>query len=467
MKLEDAKYIEILDYIIKGKSYREIAGTLDISKNTVTDLIKRLRSTGTIFPSNTKKSFYDPIIKEIQENIIELLRMKRRTCNSRRKTLTNQEIYLLLLKKGYNISFTKVKELIRFGKNIIKESYLNIHHLPGESVEFDWGTMNLQIGAENKTTRVCFAIFSFPYSNFKKVYVLPDSSGLSFVIAFKKFIIDVNGVPPLFKFDNMRIARKLKSECDSEVILTPLFRDLSTHYQFKVEFCSPYCPNQKGNVENSVGVLKKHFEKSYITSFHTINEVQQYVDQITHQLNERYHPRKNDRCNNLILHEQNFFRPIPRKDFVYFNQKECRVSNQGMITFRKSQYAVPEMFRGEKVIVRYNAKGIYILEKNSETVIAKYSTATTGGKRKYRIWYILHKLRKKANGFLDSQEYQSMSKTEKLIFVKVFKNNCMEFFTFCGKIKNRPRDLIKKFVHKNKDSLDNITVEQLINILLV
>lgn len=161
----------------------------------------------------------------------------------------------------------KVKELIRLGKNTIKESYLNIHHLPGQSMEFDWGTVNLQIGDEYKATRVSFAVFSFPYSNYKKAYVLPDSTGLSFVVSFKRFVKDMNGVPPLFRFDNMRIAGKLTRESDSEIILTPLFRDLSNHYQFNVEFCSPYCPNQKGNVENSVGILKKHFEKSYITSF--------------------------------------------------------------------------------------------------------------------------------------------------------------------------------------------------------
>lgn len=90
MKFEEARYIEILDYIIKGKSYREIAVTLDISKNTITDMIKRLRKTGSIFPSKTRKSIYDPIIKETQDFIIEFLRMKRLTCNSRRKNLTTQ-----------------------------------------------------------------------------------------------------------------------------------------------------------------------------------------------------------------------------------------------------------------------------------------------------------------------------------------------------------------------------------------
>lgn len=91
------------------------------------------------------------------------------------------------------------------------------------------------------------------------------------------------------------------------------------------------------------------------------------------------------------------------------------------------------MFRGEKLIVRYNTKVIYIHEKHSETVIAKLSTTTYFGKRRYRIWYMLNKLKRKTNGFLDSEQYRSMPKTEKIILEKIFSNNFKEFFTFCRK----------------------------------
>lgn len=80
---------------------------------------------------------------------------------------------------------------------------------------------------------------------------------------------------------------------------------------------------------------------------------------------------------------------------------------------------------------------------------------------------MLHKLKRKANGFLDSEEYRSMPKPEKIILKKISINNCKEFFTFCWKIKDKPRDLIKKFVHNNKDLLDKITVEQFKEIFIV
>lgn len=57
-----------------------------------------------------------------------------------------------------------------------------------------------------------------------------------------------------------------------------------------------------------------------------------------------------------------------------------------------------------------------------------------------------------------------MPKTEKVILEKVFSNKCKEFFTFCWKIKDRPRNLLKSFVYNNKDLLDKITVEQFVEI---
>lgn len=75
------------------------------------------------------------------------------------------------------------------------------------------------------------AVFSFPYSNFKKVYVLKNSGSEAFVSALNQFIKDIDGVPKLFILDNMRIARQFSTNLNSNVKLTSLFNDLSNHYK--------------------------------------------------------------------------------------------------------------------------------------------------------------------------------------------------------------------------------------------
>ena len=67
--------------------------------------------------------------------------------------MSQKEIHLLVLAKGYNLSFLKTKELIRYGKNMLAESHLTLFHAPGDAVEFDWGTICLHINDPVKTKR--------------------------------------------------------------------------------------------------------------------------------------------------------------------------------------------------------------------------------------------------------------------------------------------------------------------------
>ena len=270
----------------------------------------------------------------------------------------------------------------------------------------------------------------------------------------------------MFILDNMRIARKFTTQYDETIELTQLFKDLCKHYQFKVRFCSPHCPNQKGTVENSVGIIKKAFEQSYIHSFDKINEVEEYLNQMITTLNTRKHPRRNDTCENLIHHEKRYFLSLPKTDYVYCHEKEGKVSKQGMIRFKHNDYAVPEMFKGKVILIKFNDKTIYFMTKDRKDVIAKYSRVQRRGKRKHRIWYMLHKLKNKPNGLLDCEEYQSMSKAEKLLLEKVFKNDCNEFLSFIELIKDQPRNTIRKFVYTYKNSLEDFTVDQLLHKVL-
>ncbi|MDD3050915.1 MAG: hypothetical protein PHR06_07175 [Candidatus Cloacimonetes bacterium] len=266
MILNNCTYEEVLNLIINGHSYRYISETFGISTTTVFNTSKRFKKTGSPYPSLNQRPIYDPMIQEVQNFINEALCMQRVSHNIyKRKKLTQKKIHLLVLAKGYNLSFLKTKELIRYGKNMLAESHLNLFHAPGEAVEFDWGTICLHINDPVKTRRIALAIFSFPYSNYKKAYAMKDCSGQSFSLAFNQFVNDVGGIPLKLILDNMRIARIFSKANRSDQKLTALFQELSDHFKFSVRFCSPHCPNQKGNVENNVGILKKHFSDSHVS----------------------------------------------------------------------------------------------------------------------------------------------------------------------------------------------------------
>lgn len=60
--------------------------------------------------------------------------------------------------------------------------HLDLCYQPGEAAQFDWGTIQFTIGDKKK--RICLAVFSFPYSNYRFYYVTDSMNDASFLQAF-------------------------------------------------------------------------------------------------------------------------------------------------------------------------------------------------------------------------------------------------------------------------------------------
>ena len=65
-----------------------------------------------------------------------------------------------------------------------------------------------------------------------------------------------------------------------------------------------------------------------------------------------------------------------------------------MISHNATSYEMPEQYRGERVIIRYNCQHLYVLNKH-KNVIAKYVYSKRKSKTRRRIWYATDKLRTK------------------------------------------------------------------------
>ena len=220
--------------------------------------------------------------------------------------------------------------------------------------------------------------------------------------------------------------------------------------------------NQKGNVENNVGILKKYFNDSPVSSFASLTEVQEFIDQQMIKSNSQQHHRKNDLVENLFKHEKCCFLPKPDKNFIYYDSKYCKVSSKAIVQFKKHRYLIPEIFRKERVLVKYNTSHVLIFSEDGKQFIAKYVRASNNSRQEhFRIWYILNRLRSKANGILDSLEFRSFTKDQKLIMEKIFKNDGADFIDFMMTIKNRKRNLLKKFVYRFKNQLEQFTPQNI------
>lgn len=59
------------------------------------------------------------------------------------------------------------------------------------------------------------------------------------------------------------------------------------HYGFQLSFCHPYCPNEKGNVENDVQWVKQKMKRCKQSNFESFMHLQQYVTELVEQANKQ------------------------------------------------------------------------------------------------------------------------------------------------------------------------------------
>jgi len=452
MVLSRTKESQAHDLILAGYSQRNIARKVEVCLATINHRVQLYRATGsTQLKPKKRKTRYEPIEELTKQRIRYYLSLETRKCK-----FTVAQLYEKILQEGYLVSKSKLQKWIHLERNRLKESYLDIFHEPGQTVQFDWGTKRILIKGKNQT--VCFAVFAFPYSNYRFIHVTERMDGRSFVDAFIAFTKHIGGVYPTLLIDNMKIAARHKSYCNHQPKLTTLFQQLEKHYNFEARLCTPYRPNQKGTVENTVKTLKTHLF-DYQSGFTSLDELQEKIHTIFHKLNNMKHHEKNDTIINLLQHEKNLKRPIPKKNFVYNQEEIKKVRNSTLISFDGNYYSAPEEYKGENIIVRYSERTIRLVTLDGKQVLAKYSRCYGKNQKKYRVWNILSKLQHKANGFDQSREKQQMPNWLKTLYEKTFSKKAEESFAFLELIQKTKKHVIKRMITWHEIYGETLTID--------
>lgn len=357
------------------------------------------------------------------------------------------------LKNELKIALKKVqiKHILAEEKMRLRAKYLNLCYKPGEAAQFDWGIIQLTIGGIQK--RVFLAVFSFPYSNYRFYYVTESMNRAAFLQAFRSFISHIDAVPPVLIIDNMRIAVQYEQGIRK---LTPLFQQLEQHYNLKIKVCTPHRPNQKGNVENAVRTVKHHLV--FMRAYDTEKQLAASIKEWNKDLNAQPHHEKNDTILNLHQHEKQALLPIPKKRFVYYELKQCKVSKNGTIRFQTNTYSVPEQYSKQIVFVSHSKTTIYVKNK-AGNIITTYNKNGKKRKRYYRIWHMLNKVKVKAPGFINSHEYKQLPKHLRLLYDKLCNKHTHFFIAILESFEHESAKKLKRFIFTLLE--ENVTYEQL------
>ena len=226
----------------------------------------------------------------VTEKLIE--RIKFYLEENKRKRLTGlskqqkkkKDIYEALLEEGFNVSYTTVLRVANKLEAKAHEAYIRQEYVPGNVVEFDWGTVKIHVNG-GALREYQMAVFTSAYSNLRWAKLFPKQDSQCFVESHSDFFEYVGGSFAQVVYDNMRVAvRKFISKTEKEP--TEELLRLSLYYRYKFRFCNVRSGNEKGHVERSVEVVRrKAFSKK--DTFASLDEANEYLLNVCEGLNNK------------------------------------------------------------------------------------------------------------------------------------------------------------------------------------
>ena len=241
----------------RGETVAGIAAATGVSEPTVRKYLGEVDLSPK--PPRTARRGASPTMAPYAATVERWLREDLRVWRKQRHTA--RRVYDRLVdEEGFGGSYETVKVFVRGLKAEIArergereaQGYLLLDWLPGEC-QVDFGQADLRV--RGVTQRGHHLVCSFPHSNVGFAQVFWGETAECVCQGLRDVFEFAGGVPPRIVFDN---ATEVGRRVGDAVRTSELFRAFAAHYGFDYSFTNPYSGNEKGNVENKVGTLRRN-----------------------------------------------------------------------------------------------------------------------------------------------------------------------------------------------------------------
>jgi len=283
-------------------------------------------------------SLLEPLKAVIDEWIREDLK------RSRKNRRTGTKIYNDLAKHAEHSKLlavgkqTVINYVSRRKKELCKKTYdtamFGLHAMCEAQVDFGDILVMKDNGAEEEWHEL---VVSFPWSNAGFIQVCRFETKECLVEALQRVFAFIGGVPLRILFDNMSSA-VVHIEEHGKRTLTEMFMRFTMHHRFKAEFCNPDSPQEKGNVENKVGYLRRN----YLLPPPVIEDLDAFNKNLLAECMadlQREHYVKKELISDLFLREQEALIPLPREPFRVFTLEKAKTDKYSFIRYDNKPYS--------------------------------------------------------------------------------------------------------------------------------
>jgi len=328
-------YIQIRNYFERdGLNYGQIANALALDQRTVARWANEKRYQPR--KSTPRQSKLDPY----KNDMLRMLEKHRYTA---------AQIFQRIREDGFDGGKTIVADYVRRVRPPKSKAYLKLVFAPGECAQVDWGSYGtVRVGSTSR--RLSFFVMVLCHSRMMYIEFTVSQTMEHFLGCHQNAFHFFGAVPQKIMVDNLKSA-VLRRAVGQAPVFNPKYFDFARHYGFSIVACNIGKGNEKGQVENGVGYVKKNLLNGFdISDFKIMKPTAQYwLDTVA---NVRIHRETGKRPVDMFAEEKNCLQFLPVAPYDIAVIKQIRASRQFRVTIDSNRYSVPAQLAG----VRLTAK---------------------------------------------------------------------------------------------------------------
>ncbi|MBV9566352.1 MAG: IS21 family transposase [Bradyrhizobium sp.] len=373
---------------VRGKSIKEIARDLKLSRNTVR---KVLRSGETSF-AYEREVQPRPKLGRWQDDLDKLLALNATKPARERLTLIRvfEELHALGYQGGYDAVRRYARVWAREHAAANVDAYVPLSFAPGEAYQFDWSHEVVLIGGVPSTVKVAHVRLCHSRMMFIRAY--PRESQEMVFDAHDRAFAFFKGACRRGLYDNMKTAVDTIF-VGKERGYNRRFLQMCAHHLVEPVACTPASGWEKGQVENQVGLVRERFftPRLRVKSYDELNGL--LLDRCIAYAKAHPHPEQpNHTVWEMFEAERpHLVRYVGR--FDGFHAVPASVSKTCLVRFDNNKYSVNASAVGRPVEIQAYADRIVI--KQDGRIVAEHARSFGRGATICDPWHYVPVLARK------------------------------------------------------------------------
>jgi transposase len=368
------------EHLLKGKTIKEIARDLKVSRNTVR---KVLRSGETSF--EYERSVQPrPKLGRWTATLEDML--TNNAARPAREQLTLIRIFEALRGRGYEGGYDAVRRYARMWSKTHGQStaaaYVPLSFAPGEAYQFDWSHEVVLLAGVTVTVKV--AHLRLCHSRMLYVRAYPRETQEMVFDAHDRAFSFFKGACQRGIYDNMKTAVETVF-VGKDRLYNRRFLQMCSHYLVEPVACTPASGWEKGQVENQVGLVRERFFTPRLR-FKTLDELNIWLlDRCIAYAKAHRHPELADQT---IWEAFETERPklVPYTGrFDGFHTIPASVSKTCLVRFDNNKYSVSASAVGRPVEIQAYAERIVI--RQDGRIVAEHRRSFGRNETNYNPWH--------------------------------------------------------------------------------